>query len=91
MASELGLDLTGRIIIEPCAAVTLTNLRNSLRLLAAWRLPRGLLLTDSKMTGQAMVFYQYLERLVPEELGCSPGRVSYLRGSGPLPMPLPPE
>jgi len=85
LAASMKLDLEGRVFVEPCATRTITNLRNSLRMMAALGLRYGLLVTESKMTGQANVFYTGLETLVPQELRCPVGRVSFLSGDGPLP------
>lgn len=84
LAEKKKMDIDGRIFVEPCACVTLTNLRNSLRMMGALRLPHGLLLTDSKMSGQAAVFYWDLDKLVARDLDCPIGRVSHVLGPTPL-------
>lgn len=80
VAAETGLDVSGRVLIEPCASRTATNLRNSLRMMAAFHLPRGILVSESKVTGQASVFSTDLEGLVARDLQCAVGRVSHLYG-----------
>lgn len=79
-ATEGDLDVEGRVFVEPCATRTSTNLRNSLRMMAAFGLPRGVLVTESKVTGQASVFAADLDGLVARDLRCAVGRVSHLYG-----------
>jgi len=79
-AAEQHIDVADRIFVEPCATRTSTNLRNSLRMMAAIGLDRGLLVTESKMTGQASVFASDLDGLVARDLRCAVGRVSHLWG-----------
>lgn len=81
VAADRGVDVEGRILVEPCASRTSTNLRNSLRMMAAFGLPRGLLVTESKVTGQASVFASDLDGLVARDLHCAVGRVSHLYGA----------
>lgn len=80
-----GIDVTDRVFVEPCATGAVTNLRNGLRMMAALGLPRGLLVTDSKVSGQAWVYYHDIDALATRELRCVPGRMSYLVGDGALP------
>ena len=75
------IDVTDRIFIEPCACRTTTNLRNSLRMMAAMGLDRGLLVTDSKVSAQSSVFSTDLDALVARDLECAVGRVSHLLGA----------
>jgi hypothetical protein len=86
LAVDLEVDTKDRVFVEPCAVVTLTNFRNSLRMLAALGLEQGVLVTDSKMSGQAMVFYNSIEKIAAEHLACPVGRMTYLFGDGPLPQ-----
>ncbi len=83
-AAAESVDATDRIFIEPCACRTVTNLRNSLRMMAAFGLRAGLLVTESKMSAQSAVFSSDLDGLVRRDLGCAVGRVSHLWGSTPL-------
>ncbi|MBI5507179.1 MAG: YdcF family protein [Deltaproteobacteria bacterium] len=85
MASDLHVDVRDRLFLEPCACHTLTNLRNSLRLMAAMGLPHGLFISDAQMTGQAALFGADLDTIVAEDLKCPVGRVSFLLGYTPLP------
>ncbi len=80
VAADSDLDVEGKIFVEPCATRTSTNLRNSLRMMAAFGLPRGILVTESKVTGQASVFASDLDGLVARDLRCAVGRVSHLYG-----------
>jgi hypothetical protein len=80
IAREEQIDLRDRVFVEPCATRTSTNLRNSLRMMAALGLERGLLVTESKVTGQATVFASDLDALVRRDLRCAVGRVSHLYG-----------
>ena len=80
LAREERIDLRDRVFVEPCATRTSTNLRNSLRMMAAFGLERGLLVTESKVTGQATVFASDLDALVRRDLRCAVGRVSHLYG-----------
>src|SRR3990172_6087219 len=49
IAAEERIPVADRLFVEPCACHTTTNLRNSLRMMAAMKLPRGLLVTDAKV------------------------------------------
>lgn len=81
MAQSEHVDVADRLFVEPCACHTTTNLRNALRLMAAMKLPSGLLVTDSKVSGQASVFSTDLESLVAEDLDCPVGRVAHMLGT----------
>lgn len=80
IAHDRDIDVDGRVFVEPCASRTSTNLRNSLRMMAAFGLPRGILVTESHVTGQASVFASDLDGLVARDLQCAVGRVSHLFG-----------
>jgi hypothetical protein len=80
MGHAQGIDVEDRVFVEPCAARTSTNLRNSLRMMAAFGLPRGLFVTEAKVTGQASVFSSDLDGLVARDLQCAVGRVSHVFG-----------
>jgi hypothetical protein len=54
-------------------------------MMAAMQLPRGIFVTDAKMSGQAQIFSSDLEGLVARDLRCAVGRVSHLVGTTPLP------
>ena len=84
LAKDEKVEIEDRVFVEPCAFVTLTNLRNSLRMLGAFGLPHGLFLTDSKMSGQAAVIYWKLDEQVAQDLDCAIGRVSHVLGPTPL-------
>ncbi len=81
IGAEERIDVGDRVFVEPCACHTTTNLRNSLRMMAAMGLPRGLLVTDSKVSGQAQVFSTDLDGLVARDLRCAVGRVTHLLGA----------
>lgn len=80
LAAQMGIDVSNRMFIEPCACRTSTNVRDSLRMMAAMRLPRGVLVTEARMTGQAMVLSSDFDALAEEDLQCHVGRISHLRG-----------
>ena len=84
LARRLRVDVQDRLFIEPCACHTITNLRNSLRLMAALGLPHGLFVSDAQMTAQAGVLGGDLDLLVDRDLGCPIGRVAFLLGHTPL-------
>jgi hypothetical protein len=84
LADRYDVDVTDRILVEPCACRTITNLRNSLRMMAAMHLPHGLLVSDAQMSGQAATFSSNLDGLVARDLDCPVGRVAYLMGYTPL-------
>lgn len=83
-AAELGIDVRDRIFVEPCATRSITNLRNTMRMMAALGIPNGLLVSDSKVSGQAAVWSSDLDALVERQLGCPVGRITHLLGSTPL-------
>ena len=80
LAASMHLDVRDRIFIEPCACHTVTNIRNGFRMLAAMGIQRALLITESRITGQAAVIAQAFDKLARDELHCFVGRMSYLRG-----------
>jgi hypothetical protein len=81
IAARERIDVAGRLLVEPCACHSSTNLRNSLRMMAALGLPRGLLVTDSKVSANSATFSANLDALVARDLGCAVGRVSHLFGT----------
>ena len=83
LAKRYDVDVTDRILVEPCACKTITNLRNGLRMMAALSIPHGLLISDAQMSGQAAVFSTQLDELVEQDLACPVGRMSYLMGYTP--------
>jgi len=84
LARRYKVDVTDRLFVEPCSCHSITNLRNSLRLMAAMGLEGGLLVTDAQMTAQAGFFANDLDDEIERELQCPVGRMSLLTGFTPL-------
>ena len=85
VAERRGIDVTDRLFVEPCACRSITNVRNSLRMMAAMGIPSGLFVTDGKMSGQAALFYLNLDKAVATDLGCVVGSAAHVTGPTPLP------
>jgi len=81
LAGQRGVDVEDRLLVEPCACHTATNVRNSLRLMAAMHLETGLLVSDSKVSSQASVFSSDFDATVARDLHCAVGRMSHLLGT----------
>ena len=87
IGAQMGIDVSDRLLVEPCACRTSTNVRNSLRMMAALRLPRGVLVTETRITGQGNLFALDFDGLVQSDLQCPIGRMTYLRGPARISVP----
>lgn len=78
LAVQLGIDVTDKIFIEPCACHSSSNVRNSLQIMEAMGVTESLLVTEGdSYPWQASYFYW---KDIADQLGCLVGRIVPLRG-----------